>query len=212
MGFFYMKIIERPFSTSAQFLGVYSSILGFMHGTFQVLQGPTHPTGVVIQAIGSPCQPELVWHACFPAITIIPNLLISGAIAMGLSITMLVGSLILANHKNMGWFLILLSFTLLLVGGGFVPVYIGVLTGAAVSLVKQGEHKDKKIWRLVGKFWPWAPLMLSLWLPGSWLLGHFFSQSMLALSFILFVFFDLGLPFLTLLAAYGYRNIPRVIV
>jgi len=128
---------------------------------------------------------------------------------MILSTVMLVTSLDLINHRNKGRLMILLSLALLLVGGGFVPVFIGVLTGSAACLEKQEKYEEKKFWRFIATIWPWPVLLMVLWMPGSWLLGHFYSQFMLELSSLSFVLFDLGMPVLTLLSAYGYRSKTR---
>jgi hypothetical protein len=39
-------------------------------------------------------------------------------------------------------------------------------------------------------------VLMALWLPGSWLLGHFFGSAMLAASGLLLLVFDIGLPVL----------------
>lgn len=109
-----------------------------------------------------------------------------------------------AGGQKRGLLLILLSLILLLVGGGFVPVFIGVTTGLAASMVGRWKFTEKKTWRSVRKLWPWTLLLMTLWLPGSWLLGHFISDVMLSMSFFFFIIFDLGLPLVTLLSAYGY--------
>jgi len=197
-------MIKNAFSNSVKFLWAYSSLLGIMHGIFQVLQGPVRPPAVIIQAIGSPCQPEMVWHACFPAITVLPNMLISGMLAIILSVAILMGSLVQNNIQTKSWLYNLLFVSLLLVGGGFVPVFIGVITGLAVILSNNRTSQNNAFGRLIAKLWPWPLLMMALWLPGSWLLGHYFSEAMLSFSVILFVYFDLGLPVLGLLSAYGF--------
>jgi hypothetical protein len=40
------------------------------------------PQGRLINSMGPPCQPETVWHACEPAITILPSFLITGILAV----------------------------------------------------------------------------------------------------------------------------------
>jgi hypothetical protein len=47
---------------------------------------------------------------------------------------------------------------------------------------------------------------MALWLPGSWLLGHFFGPAMLAASGLLFLVFDAGLPVLAAVSAFGRKN------
>lgn len=74
---------------AAAIIGGYAGLLGAAHGFFEIRQGSLPTSGIAIQAIGSGCQPETVWHACFPAMTLVPNFLISGLLA-------LIGGLLLA--------------------------------------------------------------------------------------------------------------------
>ena len=62
-----------------------------------------------------------------PALTIIPNLLITGIMAIGVSVAIAVWSVWFADRRHGGLVLIGLSIVLLLVGGGFGPPLIGVL-------------------------------------------------------------------------------------
>jgi hypothetical protein len=45
--------------------------------------------------------------------------------------------------------------------------------------------------------------LMALWLPGSWLLGHFFGETMLAAGGLLFLVFDAGLPVLAAVSGFG---------
>ena len=36
--------------------------------------------------MGPPCVPEATWHACEPAMTVVPNFLVSGILAMALGL------------------------------------------------------------------------------------------------------------------------------
>jgi hypothetical protein len=49
---------------------------------------------------------------------------------------------------------------------------------------------------------------MTLWLPGSWLLGHFFSAAILSAGGLLFLVFNLGLPVLAALAAHSHQKVP----
>jgi len=74
--------MNNPLRITTAFLGSYAGLIAFQHGIFESLQGSRAPGGVMFNAIGLPCQPELAWHACFPAMTLIPNLLVTGIVAM----------------------------------------------------------------------------------------------------------------------------------
>ena len=60
---------------AASILGAYAGLLGVEHGIFETLQGSTPPDGLMINALGAPCEAETVWHACYPALTVVPNFL-----------------------------------------------------------------------------------------------------------------------------------------
>lgn len=183
------------------FLGSYAGLLAIQHGIFEILQGGRRPHGsVLIQAIGAPCRPEEIWHACFPAMTLIPDLLASGMLVVSLGLCVLAWAVAFAAHRHGGIILVLLSILMLPVGGGFVPVFIGVVAGIAVSRIPaQGTGS-----RLLAKLWPGTLIAMAAWLPGSWLLGVFFGQAMLALGGALFLVFDIGLPVLAAFSSRAY--------
>jgi hypothetical protein len=64
---------DRSLRITTAFLGVYAGLIAIQHGIFEILQGSRAPDGLMFNAIGPPCQPEAVWHACFPAMTLIPE-------------------------------------------------------------------------------------------------------------------------------------------
>ena len=98
-------------------LGVYAGLLGIEHGFFELLQGNTVPTSLLIRAMGPPCQPETVWHACFPAMTLIPHMAATGLVAMFVGLSLVGWSLVFIQRKHGGLILIGLSVSLLFVGG-----------------------------------------------------------------------------------------------
>jgi hypothetical protein len=184
-------------------LGLYAGLLAIQHGIFEILQGPLVPGGVMIQAIGAPCQPESVWHACYPALTIIPNLLISGIAAVIVGLGVLIWAAIFIQRQHAGLILAVLSLCMLLVGGGFVPLFIGMVASVSASRLHESIKPPRAGLRWLARLWPWTLLLMAAWFPGSWLLGYFFSQTMLALSGFLFLFFSVGLPVLTAFSGYA---------
>jgi hypothetical protein len=88
---------------------------------------------------------------------------------------------------------------LLLVGGGFVPVLIGMM--AAIASRGLGHSSSYPRLTFLTALWPWPLVLMTLWLPGSWLLGHFFSAAMLSASGLLFLVFDIGLPVLAAISS-----------
>jgi hypothetical protein len=107
----------------ASTIGVYAGLLGGVHGYFELLQGDIAPGSIGINAIGAPCQGGVVWHACLPAMTLVPNFLVTGVLAIIISLIIVVWAAVFIQRKNGGLILILLSILMLLVGAGFIPPY-----------------------------------------------------------------------------------------
>lgn len=185
------------------FLGVYAGLIAVQHGIFAMLQGSRAPDGLMFNAIGPPCQPEVVWHACFPAMTLIPNLLVTGVTAVLVGLVIAIWTTAFVGRKRGGLVLGMSSLLALLVGGGFVPVF----TGLIAAIASRGLGRPSALPRLtfLAALWPWPLVVMALWLRGSWLLGHFFGAAMLAASGTLFFMFDVGLPVLSALSGVG-RN------
>lgn len=122
---------------AASTVGIYAGLLGAVHGYFEILQGNVAPDSFVINAIGTPCQADAVWHACLPAITMLPNFLIAGVLTLIISLIILTWAVAFIQRKRGGWILILLAVALLLAGGGFFPPFYGIVAGVIATQVKQ---------------------------------------------------------------------------
>lgn len=190
--------MKNPLRVTVTFLGVYAGLIAVQHGIFASLQGSRASDGLLFNAIGPPCQPEAVWHACFPAMTLIPNLLVTGIAAVVIGVTLMIWALFFVQRRYGGWILGILSILLLLVGGGFVPVFIGLI--AAIASRGLGRPPARPRLPLLAALWPWPLVVMALWLPGSWLLGHFFGAAMLSVGGLLFLVFDISLPALAAVA------------
>jgi protein-S-isoprenylcysteine O-methyltransferase Ste14 len=188
------------------FLGLYAGLLAVQHGAFEMLQGSHTPGGLLINAIGPPCRPETVWHACYPALTVLPNLRVGGMLAVAAGLAVMIWSGAFVQHKRGGLVLALLSLLMLLVGGGFVPVFIGIIAAGAAGRLGSPASPGRAAWRILSALWPWPLVLMALWLPGSWLLGHFFGAAMLAAGGLLFLVFDTGLPVLSALTGYAHQR------
>ncbi|MGB8214792.1 MAG: hypothetical protein WCE68_14645 [Anaerolineales bacterium] len=122
---------------AASAIGVYAGVLGVEHGFFETLQGSHRPGGIMIYAIGvPPCQPAAVWHGCEPAMTLIPNFLLTGILAILAALVVLAWAAWRVQRKNGGLILILLSIVMLLVGGGFFPPLFGIIAGVIGTRLK----------------------------------------------------------------------------
>jgi len=115
---------------AASATGSYAGLLGLEHGFFETLQGNLRPGRIMIYAIAAPpCQPAAVWHGCEPAMTLIPNYLATGVLAILASLIVLVWSARFVIGRNGGLTLILLSLLMIPVGGGFFPPLFGIIAG-----------------------------------------------------------------------------------
>jgi hypothetical protein len=201
--------MKNPLSIITSFLGIYAGLIAIQHGIFEILQGSRAPDGLMFNAIGLPCQPETVWHACFPAMTLIPNLLVTGMATVLAGLGMVIWAVVFIGRKQSGLILGLLSLLVLLVGGGFVPVFIGMI--AAIASRGLGRPLGTSRLAFLSAVWPWTLVLMVLWLPGSWLLGHFFSAAMLSAGGVLFIIFDLGMPVLAAVSsqAHAARNMMK---
>jgi hypothetical protein len=199
--------MKNPLRVTTAFLGLYAGLIAIQHGIFEILQGSRVPDGLMFNAIGPPCQPQAAWHACFPAMTLIPNLFITGIAAILVGSGMAVWAAAFVGRRRGGLALGALSVLALLVGGGFVPVWIGLVAAVTASRLAAPVSPGGAGRRVISALWPWPLALMTLWLPASWLLGHFFSAAMLAASGALFLVFDIGLPVLAALAGVARQKV-----
>ena len=121
--------MRRSTRVASSFLGVYAGLLGATHGFFETMQGHRAPDHLSIAAIGPPCEAKAIWHACLPAMTIVPNFLLTGVLAIAVSLAVGLWSALFIERKQGGLVLLLLAVLMMLVGGGFVPAWAGVTAG-----------------------------------------------------------------------------------
>jgi hypothetical protein len=169
--------LRKATKTVATWLGVAAGIAGLEHGYYEILQGSTRPAGMMIASMGPPCVPEEIWNSCEPAMTIIPNFLFTGILAMLIGFSMIIWSVGFVQRKNGGLVLILLSIALLLFGGGLFPPLIGLIGGAAgMKINKPINRVPGNIPRQAAKLWPWPLVVLMTWLLGQFVVGYFFNE------------------------------------
>lgn len=149
---------------TASLVGIYAGVLGAAHGIYEIQQGSVAPDSVLIEAIGS-CKAETVAHACLPAMTLVPDLRVSGVLAVLVGVMVVLWAGLLIERRRGPLVLGGLAVVLLLVGGGFLPPLYGLL-GALVATQIHRHHAG----------WGWMPsgiprLLAWLW---PWLLGGYF--------------------------------------
>jgi hypothetical protein len=191
-------------------IGALVGLAGIEHGIGEIFQGNSAPDGMMI--LSWPGSPFFRILAGEPAMTIVPNLLVTGILAILFSTIFLVWVTLLVQRENGGLVLILLSIVMLLVGGGFGPPILGIIIGAAGTRINAPltwwrAHLSVGPRRFLGSLWPWSLIAcLIAWLllfPGSTILDYFFGVNNPNLIPILF-FFALGSLLLTVLTGFAY--------
>ncbi|MCK4901265.1 MAG: hypothetical protein KAS38_20950 [Anaerolineales bacterium] len=192
----------------ASLFGIFAGFGGIEHGYFEILQGNAKPESIMINSMGPPCQVDNVWHACEPAMTVIPNFFVTGILAITFGLITMIWAAAFVQRKNGGLVLILLSFVLLLVGGGIFPPLIGIIGGVVGTRINKPltwwrEHLSGKSLRLLAKLWPWTIILFFIWLFGQVLIGFFFNDFLLKTGMIIPVLI-LGLIILTVITAFAH--------
>ena len=143
----------------ASTLGVLVGLAGVEHGFFEVLQGNVPPSGIMIEAIG-PAQ--RFWeYGIEPALTIVPNFLVTGILAIILGLLVTVWSCAFIDRKYGALILLFMSITLWLVGGGFAPIFMSLLAAATATRINKPlkwwrAHLPVKLRGFLAKLWLWS--------------------------------------------------------
>ena len=120
-------------TAAASILGIASGVIGAYHGYNETLQGNITPNGIFINAIGPPCQ----GNACLPAMTVVPNFFYAGVISIIVSLFILFKAVAFVQRKNSGLWMIGFSILQLIVGGGFLPPLLGIVSGIIMTRIKR---------------------------------------------------------------------------
>ncbi len=160
-------------------LGILAGIMGIEHGIGEVLEGNRPTEGVFILSWPDSAFFEIM--AGEPAMTIIPNYLLTGLLAIlfsGLFLT------VLAKLRLNRWaipLLFALLILMLLAGGGFGPPILGMIA----ALIALKRNSSLNLWsklpsnlhNVLSSLWPWSfGLCLLGWLmlfPGAVLIAFF---------------------------------------
>ena len=168
----------------ASTFGVLAGLAGVEHGIGEILQGNVAPEGIEIKS-----WPDSELFAILngePAMTVVPNLLVTGVLAIIVSLAVLVWAAAFVQRKNGGLVLILLSIMALPVGGGFGPPLLGTIAGIAgtkidTPLAWWRTHLSLGARRFLAAVWPWSfAVCLVAWLlmfPGSLIIWYLFPET-----------------------------------
>jgi len=189
-------------------VGIYAGLLGAAHGFFEMRQGAVTPDGIAINAIGAPCQPEAVAHACWPAMTLIPNLQISGVLAILVSLALLAWATFFIARERRKPVLFGLALVLLLVGGGFLPpIYAMLAAVAATQIDTSGRwwraHLSGRMLRLLAALWPWAFVIYFAWIAIQTFFGAALNAFLLGIGPVI-VPLELAILVLSIISAFAY--------
>lgn len=161
--------------------GAIMALAGIEHGVGEALQGNTAPSGLMV--LSWPDSPFFSAVGGEPAMTIVPNMLISGILTIVVSLALLAWVLFFVQRKYGSLVMVLISFGLLLVGGGIFPPVLSILVAIAAKRI----NAPLTWWRtrpsvrgrtVMAKLWPWfyggGILSFLATLPGLGILGYFF--------------------------------------
>lgn len=202
---------------NAAVFGVLAGLGGLVHGIGEMLQGNVPPAGIVFDSWAQ--GPIATYMDGEPAMSLIPNLFITGLLTTLISLVVIVWAAAYVNRKHGGRILILLAVGMLLVGGGFGPPLIGILAGWAGT----GINSPLNWWqgrmsgvtgRAFGRVWPWvfalSALAATLLVLGSLVLVYFFDVNNAEFFSNLFLFVLLAL-LVTVPAGFAYDSQRRLL-
>jgi len=197
--------MRKATKSVATWFGIAAGIAGIEHGYFEILQSSARPESLMIASMGPPCVPAEIWNACEPAMTVIPNFLVTGILAVIIGLAILVWSIVFVQRKNGGVVLILLSIALLLFGGGLFPPLIGIVGGIAGLKINKtlGDEQPRGILRFTARLWPWPLVIFMTWVLGQWVVGYFFNEFMQQVMYFGVLLILSMLP-LSVITAYAY--------
>jgi hypothetical protein len=141
----------------ASTLAAIVSIAGVMHGGFEILQGDSAPSGLVINAIG---PGQRIWeYAALHAFTVIPNLRVTGVLAIILGLLATLWAVAFIGRRSGPWGMLLLSLGLFVVGGGFGPLFNGTFASLVATRINRPltwwrAHLSPGIRNFLVKLWP----------------------------------------------------------
>lgn len=173
--------MNRATRLTVSTLGVLAALAGIEHGIGEVLQGSQAPAGLTIESWPDAESFRILGGE--PALTVVPNLLVTGLLAIFASLVFLVWVTMFIERKNGGLVLMLWSIVLLLVGGGFGPPVLGIIVGAAGTRINAPlswwrAHLSDGARGLLAKLWPWSfGVSLTAWLllfPGTIIFAYLF--------------------------------------
>jgi len=161
--------------TTASVFGVYAGILGMEHGYFEMLQGNVAPRSLKILAVSPSELPFPFGHE--PAMTVIPNFLITGILAIVVGLAIVAWSAVCLQNRYGAAILLLLSVVLLVVGGGFGPISLLITAWIGATRINRPlgwwcSELPSGLRRALAWLWPWFLAASLLWVPAEFVAGQ----------------------------------------
>lgn len=152
------KYIINPSIAVAAIFGVLAGMGGILHGIGEILQGNITPDGFLIESWAT--GPIAEHMDGDPALIILPNMLITGILAIIVSGAVIIWSVGFVHRIYGGLILILMSVVMFLVGGGFGPPTLGILAGVAGLGIHSRHDWTRRylptgMCNLMAMSWPW---------------------------------------------------------
>ena len=139
-------------------LGILAGIMGIEHGIGEVLEGDRPTNGLLILSWPDSAFFEIM--AGEPAMTIIPNYLLTGLLAILFSGAFLVLLVMPGPDRKAIMILFALLILMLLFGGGFGPPVLGTIAVLIAckrnSPLNTWSRLPTKYHQALSRLWPWA--------------------------------------------------------
>lgn len=137
--------------------GGLAALAAFEHGVGELQQGSVRPEGVMFPSW--PTSPFFRILGGEPAMSLVPNMLVTGILTCLVALALFAVVLRFADHRHAGLTIVAISVALLLVGGGFGPPVLGVIVGLAATRAHSPHRWAVRAPRLraaLASAWPWA--------------------------------------------------------
>ena len=158
---------------TASVFGAYGGALGIEHGFLEALQGNVATRGTRIMA-SSFELPFPFGHE--PALTVIPNFLVTGIAALIAGLAIVIWSTAFVQKRHGAVVLLLLSIILLIVGGGFGPMSVLIFGCIAASRINKPmvwwrKGQQASLCSVLGRLWGWLLVCSMFYVPGEFVGG-----------------------------------------
>lgn len=134
-------------------LGTIAALAGAEHGVGEIRQGSVNPGSIWIESWPDTEAFEILSGE--PAMTLIPNLAVTGVVAIVVSALLGIWAIRYIGHRRGPLVLAILSLLLMLVGGGFGPPLIGMISAVGARSIRRPRSEPVGALRTsLAAIWP----------------------------------------------------------